>query len=110
VGLTEPNGGATGTAICFPGDMCLDFHYHPESYFERRPVFYYTAAPMRGPCREPVLKVECAPLRVPACELPFQPPWKVLPWQNPPPIIQKFKVVGHRPDETQKGSMIDVLI
>jgi hypothetical protein len=87
-------------------------HYHPEPYFEPRPIFYYSAAPLHGPCPAPVeVKVECVgPARGPDCEFPFQPPWKVLPWQNPPPVILKVKVVGHRPDEAQKGRMIDLFI
>jgi hypothetical protein len=81
-------------------------------YFEPRPIFYYGAAALLEPCRAPVeVKVECVePPRVPECELPFQPPWKVLPWQNPPPVILKVKMVGHRPDEAQKGRLIDLLI
>ncbi len=87
-------------------------NYHPEAYFQPRPILCYTAAPFHGSCRSPVeVKVECVgPPRVPECELPFQPPWKVLPWQNPPPIILKVKVVGHQPDESQKGCMIDLFI
>jgi hypothetical protein len=86
--------------------------YHPEPYFEPRPIFYYSTTPVQGSCRGPVeVNVECVgPGRVPDCELPFQPPWKVLPWQNPPPVILKVKVVGHRPDEAQKGLMVDLFI
>jgi hypothetical protein len=86
-------------------------NYHPQPYFEPRPI-YYTAVPHQGNCRVPAeTNIRCdAPTRVADCELPFQPPWKVLPWQNPPPVILKIKVVGHRPDEAQKGRMIDLLI
>jgi len=111
---------ASGPAPCIQPATCINpapvveprINYHPEPYFEPRPVYYYCAAPFQGSCRAPVeVKVECVgPARVPDCELPFQPPWKVLPWQNPPPVILKVKVVGHRPDEAQKGRMIDLFI
>ena len=40
----------------------------------------------------------------------IQPPWSVLPWQNPPPIQRTVKIVVVRPDILSKGTMIDSFI
>ena len=45
---------------------------------------------------------------------PVEPPWKVLPWENPPQpaprVARKIKVFLTRPDSHSKGSVIDLFI
>lgn len=41
---------------------------------------------------------------------PIQPPWKTLPWQEPPRVAMKVKVVEYRTDIINKGSLIDYFI
>jgi len=41
---------------------------------------------------------------------PLEPPWKVMPWENPSQPAPKIKVVIHRPDIVTKGSLIDFFI
>ncbi len=46
---------------------------------------------------------------------PIEPPWKVLPWENPPAPrfarpVQKVKVVNGRPDIISSGTLIDLFI
>ena len=36
---------------------------------------------------------------------PIQPPWKMLPWENPAPPAKVVKLVVRRPDNLTKGSM-----
>ncbi len=43
-------------------------------------------------------------------ESPLQPPWKVLPWENPPRPVQNIKVVHYQPDIVCKGSVLDCFI
>jgi hypothetical protein len=88
-------------------------HYHLEPYFEPRPVLYTAAPCCTGPrAVAPVVEVaiDSTSNNVPDCELPFQPPWKVLPWQNPPPVVLKMKPVVHRANESLKGKTLDLFI
>jgi hypothetical protein len=41
---------------------------------------------------------------------PFQPPWKILPWNSPIPPTPVIKLVQHRLDIKNKGSLIDIFI
>jgi hypothetical protein len=41
---------------------------------------------------------------------PIQPPWAVLPWQQPPKQIVQVKVIHRHTDIVTKGSLIDVFI
>jgi hypothetical protein len=39
-----------------------------------------------------------------------QPPWKILPWQEPQPAPDVIKVVVHPSDTVTKGNLIDIFI
>jgi hypothetical protein len=46
---------------------------------------------------------------------PIEPPWKVLPWEQPPDAhrvrpLRKIKVIQPRPDMQCKGTVIDIFI
>jgi len=40
----------------------------------------------------------------------IEPPWRVLPWENPPQPAPKLKVVIHQPDVPRKGTVLDVFM
>jgi hypothetical protein len=40
-------------------------------------------------------------------ELPLQPPWKTLPWENPAPPAPKVKLTLYHPDIIHKGFLLD---
>jgi hypothetical protein len=87
-------------------------HVHPEPAFDPRPRLHVPGY-LRG--------AECCP-NSPASQpivpksptSPIQPPWKVLPWENPPAMrprpLQKVKLMIGRPDISPKGTVIDVFI
>jgi hypothetical protein len=50
------------------------------------------------------------PPSVSPTESPIQPPWKVLPWQNPPPPSQTVKILPHHTDVVQKGMLLDLFV
>jgi hypothetical protein len=88
-------------------------HIHPEPRVEPRPVIH--PAPRVEPCppilacpapSEPI-EIKAAPCPHPS---PFQPPWRVLPWQNPVPPRPVLKVVMRRPDIVRRGQLLDVFI
>ena len=79
-------------------------HIHPEPRYEPRPVIHPT------PRVEPSPPV-CLPAEVRrAHKSGLVPPWKVLPWENPPQPSQKVKVIKIKPDIVRKGSLIDCFI
>jgi len=43
-------------------------------------------------------------------ESPIQPPWKVLPWENPPQPSQAVKIHPHHTDVIQKGMLLDLFV
>jgi hypothetical protein len=67
------------------------------------------------PCGEKLVPI---PIPDPSCpcnphfKSPIQPPWKVLPWQEPPAVrpAPRIKVVVRPPDIVHKGSLIDFFI
>ena len=89
-------------------------HHHPEPVFEPRPV-HRPAEPSATPptCGCPA-SAELPRAEVKLSGSPIQPPWKVLPWQNPPAErprpVQKVKLVIGRPDICNKGGVIDFFI
>lgn len=94
-------------------------HYHPTPRIEPRPVWYVAPSASAGRCWSACPAgagwADCSPTAAPAkpdCERPMEPPWKVLPWQNPPPPprVQKVKVRVYRPDTAQKGAAIDLFV
>jgi hypothetical protein len=50
------------------------------------------------------------PPSVSPTESPIQPPWKVLPWQNPLPPSQTVKILPHHTDVDQKGMLLDLFV
>ncbi len=65
-------------------------------------------------CLDPDLRsAPCAPDAPQATHIaksPIQPPWKTLPWENPPPPAKVVKIIIRRPDNLSKGSIIDCFI
>jgi hypothetical protein len=109
-----------GEACCGPCGPCDTFEKAcsrpvlcPEPRYLPRPVIrptpYY--APVPWPTRlNPGMpkswgNQECA--EAPSIEQAPQPPWKVLPWQEPAKIPPKIKVVIQQPDILRRGTLID---
>lgn len=83
---------------------------HPTPRYEPRPVVHPSArvAECRGPdrCDPPeVIVVEKAP-----AEQPLQPPWKTVPWENPPRTSPAVKIAPPHPDIRHKGMLLDFFI
>jgi hypothetical protein len=86
----------------------------PTPRFEPRPVVHPTPRFLPRPVIEP-RPVELPAAVLPPCEgekprvakLVLVPPWKVLPWENPPQTEIAVKVIKRRPDIVRKGSLID---
>jgi len=93
--------------------------YHPTPRIEPRPVIHPT------PRIEPRLVYRPHRIEPPACpaistsadaqpthttHLQIQPPWKILPWQNPPPPAPKLKIAFKQPDVLAKGTIFDVFV
>ena len=80
-------------------------HIHPQTLYEARPVIHpqprVEPPPPICPPAEPVSHLTKAP---------FVPPWKVMPWENPPQPALKIKVIKLRPDIVRKGSLIDCFL
>ena len=79
---------------------------HPEPRYEARPVIHpepriVPPPPPICPAPEPVSHLT---------KSPFVPPWKVMPWENPPQPALKIKVIKLRPDIVTKGSLIDCFL
>jgi hypothetical protein len=41
---------------------------------------------------------------------PIQPPWAVMPWENPPQPRQTVKVHPHHTDVIHKGTLLDLFV
>jgi hypothetical protein len=80
--------------------------HHPEPRFEPRPV----ERPKATPDCIPLNSAPCCPEKPRLAKSPIEPPWKTLPWENPPPPAQVVKLVIRRPDNSSKGSIIDCFI
>jgi len=84
---------------------------HPTPRFEPRPVIHpeprfeqeRLACDRRADTREVVVHTSPA-------ELPLQPPWKTIPWENPAPPAPKIKVARPHPDIIHKGLLLDFFI
>ena len=83
---------------------------HPMSRYEARPVFHPT------PRFEPTATCGCenkspdVVVLKSDCEQPLEPPWKTVPWKNPPPAAPKVKLAPPHPDISHKGLMLDFFI
>jgi hypothetical protein len=90
-------------------------HVHPEPAFDPRPRLHvpdFLRGGTPAPCDPSATPAEPAG-RVSSAS-PIEPPWKVLPWENPPAPrprpLQKIKIVNGRPDISSKGNVIDLFI
>jgi hypothetical protein len=95
---------------------------HPEPRYEPRPVIHptprYEARPIYHPTPriEPSQECGCAnspPVTVvqkAECEQPMEPPWKTVPWKNPPPPAPMVKLTPPHPDISHKGLMLDFFL
>jgi hypothetical protein len=87
----------------------------PEPVFEPRQVFRASDPASISAADECVVVVNAEGTGQTSSGSPIEPPWKVLPWENPAPErpvrpVQRVKVVIGRPDITNKGSVIDLFI
>ena len=90
----------------------------PEPRFEPRPVVHPAPRFLPRPVIHPAPRVEprpCEPPHEPEMPVrtrsPIEPPWKVLPWDQPPePPEPRVKLAIYRPDVVSKGSLIDFFI
>ena len=90
-------------------------HIHPEPHFESRPVHHPEPYFARRPVHHPEPRFEAHPVPVDPEVVrkhpcPLDPPWKILPWQAAPKVAPKIKIVLHRPDIRNKGTLIDTFI
>ena len=94
---------------------------HPEERFEPRPVIRPTPRFEPRPVIYPKPRIAPRPVRgdpAPAetvvrkepAELPLQPPWAKLPWQNPPSPAPKIKLAPPHPDIVRRGELLDFFI
>ncbi len=92
-------------------------HFHPTPYYEPRPHLhptpFYEPRPILH-CRPieecPCVPIPTDPIKSNITKSPIEPPWKVLPWQNPLPLRPKLKVVIKRPDVVSKGVLFDAFV
>ena len=78
-------------------------HIHPAPRIEPRPLLQPATRLANEPC-------DCAEYAAPkGSKCPIEPPWKVLPWENPPPLPPTVKYVIHWPDTARsKGAFVNV--
>ena len=88
-------------------------HVHPSPKVEPRPLLRPLPRIDPGPCchcatDEGAAIVPAAP--APELLSPLQPPWKVLPWEEPRKPAPMIKVTVYRSDVIHKGSLFDFFI
>jgi hypothetical protein len=110
------SGGGGGTGVAPESDFLPRRHYEPTPEIEPRRHFHPTPCYEARPVIHPQARVEAAPLIIyPVVEpdmpeksmCPFVPPWKVMPWENPPQPLLKVKLIKSKPDTVRKGLLID---
>lgn len=87
--------------------------YHPEPRYEPRPVIHPTPRiefqpPIKVPAEVEVLPPVCSSKAEVEC--PLAPPWRQPIWETPTAVPPKVKIVLHRTDIINKGSLIDFFI
>ena len=81
---------------------------HPTPRIEPREVIRPTPRVVEPP---PILCCpRCPPDKPHQPGSPVVPPWKVLPWENPPQPLPKVKLIKLKPDIVTRGSLIDCFI
>lgn len=89
----------------------------PEPHYLPRQVLHPTPRYLPRPVLHPSPRVEpsfCASPS-PKSGLPHiaagpQPPWKILPWQEPTPPPDVIKMIVRLPDSVTKGTLIDLFM
>jgi hypothetical protein len=105
------------------GRRIRDDVYEPRRVITPSPVYLPRPVIRPSPYFEPCPpKCCCPPLPdsqplapalpegTPVARFKIQPPWKTLPWENPPPAEPKPKVVIQMIDKDHRGQMIDLFI
>ena len=89
----------------------------PEPRYLPRPVIHPTPRYLPRPILHPAPRIEPSPLPppFPTATVPHitagpQPPWKILPWQEPSPPPDVIKMIVRPPDMLTKGTLIDLFI
>jgi hypothetical protein len=116
---SRPRGGPLGPVRTVECRDRLD----PDPRFEPHGVVHssprYAARPVIHPAprieaQELALDRRCRPCEVviekSPTELPFEPPWKTVPWKNPPPPARKIKLTPPHPDICHKGRLLDFFL
>jgi len=80
--------------------------YEPIQVIHRDPVYEH---PLHVQVPPPGKVVEVVVEKNPLTQPPA-PPWKSLPWENPPQITRKVKTACYRPDTRHKGMLLDCFI
>jgi hypothetical protein len=92
-------------------------HIHPEPVIEPRrhihPLPVIDSVACSTKCSDEclnfcVLPAPTAP--VSKTKSPIEPPWKVLPWENPPQPAPKVKIVIKQPDNVNRGKLLDLFM
>ncbi len=78
---------------------------HPMPRYLPRQVIHPTPQIEPDPC-----PVGCHKTHSPCLPMAPQPPWKLLPWQDPAPPRALIKNIIHQPDTQGKGNLIDLFI
>ena len=89
---------------------CDDYCHQPhrtEVVYRDRPITRTTRVVESKPVEAPLPPSPSA-----RCDAGFkiQPPWKVLPWQEPVQLSPKIKIIQYRPDIRHKGTLLDYFI
>jgi hypothetical protein len=86
-------------------------HIEPAPVYEPRRHIHPEPRPLLQPATRLANETcDCAAYVAPAgSKSPIEPPWKVLPWENPPQPPPKIKFVLQRPDSARsKGVFVNV--
>ena len=99
----------------YPASACQPCEYiRPVAVIDRyensRPVACVQSGYCRRPASIPTTVVAVVEKQRDTMESPLQPPWKVLPWENPPQPAPVIKMVRHAPDMLNKGTLLDCFI
>jgi hypothetical protein len=89
----------------------------PAPRYLPRQIIHPTPRYLPRPVVHPFPRVEpshplppCSTARTPHITAGPQPPWKILPWQEPPKPASVIKVTVRPPDMLTKGTLIDLFV
>ncbi|MGD0139216.1 MAG: hypothetical protein ABSD28_10085 [Tepidisphaeraceae bacterium] len=90
---------------------------HPQPRYLPRPVLHPTPRYLPRPVIHPQPRVEppCSSPPCPKSSVPHitagpQPPWKILPWQEPAAAPNVIKIIMRPPDIVTKGNLLDLFL